>query len=1521
MKLKELKKTVNISWSPAGMQQVLLAAGSAAQQVDSSFSSSSQLELYALNLDDPGMDLELKSSVTTQHKFQKLVWSDSGILVGGCDGGLLEFYNADKLLSNASDALVGSSTKHSGQVSALDINPYQKNLLASGASESEIFIWDLNNTSQPMAPGNRSQPPDHVQGLAWNQQVQHILGSTFATRCVVWDLRKNEPIMKLSDATSRTRWRSLAWHPGVATQLCVASEDDQAPVLQLWDLRLAASPLLTLEGHQKGALALSWSRHDPDMLLSAGKDGRILCWNPNNTAQPGGELVMEVGQQRQWVFEARWCPRAPGLLAAASFDQQLAVHTVLPTSRPEVTSQSQNNIMESFGGLESFSQLPAVQREPQNVAQTPRQLPQPSRAPAWLRRPVAAKFAFGGKLVTFEKCPQEAGPQKMVYVSQVVSDPEVIEKAAQLDAALGPGLTYDPQNAQHFAEYCRARGDAASEQHERYTWFFLRANFLPNFREEVLNLLGFKQDDIPSKFKSNGVPGDGTQPDVAALSRGESTETEAELSTDTSTDLSDATTLIERKLANVDIGTAVTNVVIPNGEDPTSLICRALICGNLEEAVELCLDASRVADALIIASLGSQELLYKVQKYHLKQTASDPVSLISGSLLQSRWDTLVQSASPRNWRDTLAAIVTHCDGEALAHYCEMLGDKLSAESEPALKEAASLCYLCAMSPSPLAALWARRADAAERVLLAGRAAAARGRQWQAVVLSPGVSVLPVRCAIPQATVLSPGVSVRHVPITAGSARTRPSASCWPDGLPPRGDASGRWLCGDQASLCYLCAMSPSPLAALWARRADAAERVLLAGRAAAARGRQWQNGDKLEAVLVEYASRLAAQGCLQSALSSLEGLAHTELRERLERATGLPRPAAQVSPAAQGCLQSALSSLEGLAHTELRERLERATGLPRPAAQVSPAAQGCLQSALSSLEGLAHTELRERLERATGLPRPAAQVSPAAQGCLQSALSSLEGLAHTELRERLERATGLPRPAAQVSPAAQGCLQSALSSLEGLAHTELRERLERATGLPRPAAQQLPGQYTRNRTVSSHSQKRAHLPAHSDNNSYGGVSAPHVYQQPWNEPPAPAAPFPPQPPRPGSVGPQSGGLTSRSKYKVDPSVQSAPLYNQYSFNNPAAAQPYGYNSPLPDQYSSASVPNPGYAPVTNPVNSINPPPLNPINPPSLNPVNTAPLNPMNPAPLNPLNTAPLNPMNPAPLNPMNPAPLNPMNPAPLNPMNPGINPVNQGNQNGYYQESAAPVKPAAPGWNDPPMLTSKPKPKQEVQAQAPITHPLFGVEPPQHIPLAPNNQYPGQQQYPGQAYPGQQQSQVYPGQQQNQMYQGQQPVQPYPGQQYAGQPYPGQQATMQYQDQMNPAFQGGRESPAQPAVPPPAPVKAPIPEQYAAMVGVFDALRNECYNRANNPQMKRKLEDVQRRLETLYDMLREHRLSENALSTLQTCASLAARADTEGAAHAVTSLAAGAEFAAVASFLPALKGLLQLAQHLQVQLQ
>ena len=66
--------------------------------------------------------------------------------------------------------------------------------------------------------------------------------------------------------------------------MCLASEEDQAPIIELWDLRFATSPLKTLQNHQRGVLSIAWNLHDSDLLLSCAKDNRILCWNPNSDA-------------------------------------------------------------------------------------------------------------------------------------------------------------------------------------------------------------------------------------------------------------------------------------------------------------------------------------------------------------------------------------------------------------------------------------------------------------------------------------------------------------------------------------------------------------------------------------------------------------------------------------------------------------------------------------------------------------------------------------------------------------------------------------------------------------------------------------------------------------------------------------------------------------------------------------------------------------------------------------------------------------------------------------------------------------------------------------------------------------------------------------------------------------------------------------------------------------------------------------------------------------------------------------
>lgn len=166
-------------------------------------------------------------------RFHKIIWGSygnnpAGIIVGGCDYGKIQIYSAAKMLANDSNCLIGSPERHKGPVRAMDFNPFQSNLLATGATESEIYIWDLNNTSKPMSPGSKSLPAEDVQHIAWNKQglyifnenqicivgeslsffllaVQHILASTFSQRCVIWDLKKNEAIIKLTDANSKVR--------------------------------------------------------------------------------------------------------------------------------------------------------------------------------------------------------------------------------------------------------------------------------------------------------------------------------------------------------------------------------------------------------------------------------------------------------------------------------------------------------------------------------------------------------------------------------------------------------------------------------------------------------------------------------------------------------------------------------------------------------------------------------------------------------------------------------------------------------------------------------------------------------------------------------------------------------------------------------------------------------------------------------------------------------------------------------------------------------------------------------------------------------------------------------------------------------------------------------------------------------------------------------------------------------------------------------------------------------------------
>ena len=72
------------------------------------------------------------------------------------------------------------------------------------------------------------KPLSPITCVAWNAKVQHILGTLIGlpsgTQAVIWDLRKNEPIIKIQDRSARLMSSTMSWNPLEPTQFALGCE-------------------------------------------------------------------------------------------------------------------------------------------------------------------------------------------------------------------------------------------------------------------------------------------------------------------------------------------------------------------------------------------------------------------------------------------------------------------------------------------------------------------------------------------------------------------------------------------------------------------------------------------------------------------------------------------------------------------------------------------------------------------------------------------------------------------------------------------------------------------------------------------------------------------------------------------------------------------------------------------------------------------------------------------------------------------------------------------------------------------------------------------------------------------------------------------------------------------------------------------------------------------------------------------------------------------------------------------------
>ena len=500
--------------------------------------------------------------------------------------------------------------------------------------------------------------------------------------------------------------------------MCIASEDDKSPVIQIWDLRLASSPLRVLERHDRGVLGVSWCEKDSDLLLSCGRDNRIYCWNPNSNV-PGGEVVCEISSNNDgcYSFDVSWCPRNPAVIATSNFDGKVSVYSLLGGQQQIQPAKASAAIADSFPGMEAMQPL-SQPVQPASVKSTANQLTIP---PKWLRKPCGSSFGFGGKLVTFDfdiANDQNSNPQSQpvaqkksgVFVSTVVTEPQLLQKSMQLETSL--------QN-ENLSEFCDLKISESTCKEDQEVWKFIRANFSTSPNQEFLELLGYDPDKIRQQISAVS----GMLPANALSLHGDKSGNAIHSSVD---NLAESLGDLDIPLENQPIEKGTENsifdqiaeqaledealrkpFVICTENNGPGMLSKALLTRNLELAVDLCMKQNRFADALILAMQGGAELFQQTQQKYFSKCASEDdceFPLIE-AVVSCDWSGVIERCdAENNWQESLVAALTYCGSNPqqgtqtspeFEQLCTRIGSRLMELGTLEAKRQAMLCFICA----------------------------------------------------------------------------------------------------------------------------------------------------------------------------------------------------------------------------------------------------------------------------------------------------------------------------------------------------------------------------------------------------------------------------------------------------------------------------------------------------------------------------------------------------------------------------------------------------------------------------------------------------------------------------------------------------------------------------------------------------------------------------------------------------------------------------------------------------------
>lgn len=398
----------------------------------------------------------------------------------------------------------------------------------------------------------------------------------------------------------------------------------------------------------------------------------MLCWSPNS-----GELLCEFPSYNQWSFDVAWSPRDPALIASSTVDGTVSVFSLLGGGFPPPRDVKFSAIADSFPGMEMPSEAPAV-AQPQAIY--------PVRPPAFLPAKGGCSFGFGGRLLSWNN------ESRAVVISQVVTEPDLVERGNELLTAL---------NSTGVQQYCAQKLLDVPDQQEKEVWEYISAGLSGEAStSQYLSLLGY-----PAPTSSQEEAGLNAQMGALATADGStgSLDPSEQFEMIASAQSSDKTP--EPELLEADSPLPEQSPVVLSTEGRGGAIRRALITGQMDEAVELCLQHSKFSLALIVAQHAGADLFQKTRdRVMTLEKDEDSLSGVVAAAVRTDLDAVVTQCALTNWKEAVVTVMTHASLDTRPSLLQRLGRRL--ESGDSL-QSALLCYLVAGALDNFVQCWVK----------------------------------------------------------------------------------------------------------------------------------------------------------------------------------------------------------------------------------------------------------------------------------------------------------------------------------------------------------------------------------------------------------------------------------------------------------------------------------------------------------------------------------------------------------------------------------------------------------------------------------------------------------------------------------------------------------------------------------------------------------------------------------------------------------------------------------------------